>query len=72
MKQISLLPIEWKREGAMGGECGDNGTYMKTIRHVNDVSVILAVTKQQQEEQVAQLWQRDRASSINDFRWGSI
>ena len=22
--------------------------------------------------QVAQLWQRDRASSINDFRWGSI
>ena len=20
--------------------------------------------------QVAQLWQRDRASSINDFRWG--
>ena len=23
-------------------------------------------------EQVAQLWQRDRASSINDFRWGSI
>ena len=50
MKQISLLPIEWKREGAMGGECGDNGTYMKTIRHVNDVSVILAVTKQQEEK----------------------
>ena len=23
-------------------------------------------------KQVAQLWQRDRASSINDFRWGSI
>ena len=22
--------------------------------------------------QVARLWQRDRASSINDFRWGSI
>ena len=21
-------------------------------------------------KQVAQLWQRDRASSINDFRWG--
>ena len=24
------------------------------------------------QQQVAQLWQRDRASSINDFRWGSI
>ena len=24
------------------------------------------------ELQVAQIWQRDRASSINDFRWGSI
>ena len=23
-------------------------------------------------QQVAQLWQRDRASTINDFRWGSI
>ena len=23
-------------------------------------------------QQVVQLWQRDRASSINDFRWGSI
>ena len=25
-----------------------------------------------QFQQVAQIWQRDRASSINDFRWGSI
>ena len=30
------------------------------------------VVDYKKSEQVAQLWQRDRASSINDFRWGSI
>ena len=28
------------------------------------------MTDSRHVEQVAQLWQRDRASSINDFRWG--
>ena len=35
---------------------------------VTNYGHVLCLTEESQ--QVAQLWQRDRASSINDFRWG--
>ena len=49
----------------------EHKTNDKVPEHAEEQRTLMTTLKQTQK-QVAQLWQRDRASLINDFRWGSI